>query len=665
MYSGLSAEGSTVGRLYPERQEPKLGMLDRTAKEIGGLLARRFHPSQVRFQWIVEAVSRHGSSLAGLSDAEILQESRSIRLKLRREGCTQELTAKAFAMVREVSRRTLHMSHLDVQLIGGLVLLNRMVAEMETGEGKTLTATLPACTLALAGVPVHIVTVNDYLAGRDAEWMGPIYRGLGLTVGTAVHGMQPDAKRQAYRSDVTYCTNKELTFDYLRDRIVLWDRPGPLRLQVERLYGEESRIPKLLLRGLHFALVDEADSVLIDEARTPLIISSEGSELYHAGVYQKAIGFAQGLAVGDDYAVSENDRTVEISQKCRGRIWKEPWLDVGVSINEEQREELIRQALVALHLFDRDKHYLIKDGKIQIIDEYTGRLMEDRSWERGLHQLIELKEGCKPTVRKETRARISYQRFFRRYLGLAGMTGTAREVSGELWSIYGLKVVTIPTHRPMKRTYLPDRVYSDAERKWKAVVKKVAEVHGEGRPVLVGTRSVEASEKLSAMLEESDLSHRVLNARQDKEEAEIIAQAGQLGQITVATNMAGRGTDIKLGDGIREIGGLYVIATERHESRRIDRQLFGRSGRQGDPGTSEAFVSLEDDLIKTYVGKALLWLGARAVGRGRGAVTRGVGKWLCWKCQGSAERLNARMRRDLLRMDEQLSESLAFTGRTE
>jgi preprotein translocase subunit SecA len=316
-------------------------------------------------------------------------------------------------------------------------------------------------------------------------------------------------------------------------------------------------------------------------------------------------------------------------------------------------------------LFDRDKHYLIKDGKIQIIDEYTGRLMADRSWERGLHQLIELKEGCKPTARKETRARISYQRFFRRYLGLAGMTGTAREVAGELWSIYGLRTVTIPTNRPMQRRYLPDRVYARAEQKWEAVVRTVADMHGQGRPVLVGTRSVEASELLSGMLERANLSHRILNARQDKEEAQIIAQAGQGGQITVATNMAGRGTDIKLGQGVTDKGGLHVVATERHESRRIDRQLFGRCGRQGDPGSSEAFVSLEDDLVKTYVGRSLRWFAGLAAKRHQGLAARWLGRYVFWKCEWSAEKLHARMRRDLLRMDEQLSDSLSFTGRTE
>ncbi|MGD2127005.1 MAG: prepilin peptidase, partial [Desulfobacteraceae bacterium] len=312
-----------------------------------------------------------------------------------------------------------------------------------------------------------------------------------------------------------------------------------------------------------------------------------------------------------------------------------------------------------------DKHYLIKDDKIQIIDEYTGRLMADRSWERGLHQLIEVKEGCEVTRRKDTRARISYQRFFRRYLKLAGMTGTAREVADELWSIYRMRVVTVPTNRPMHRRYLPDRVYRNAEKKWEAIAKRVSDMHGIGRPVLVGTRSVEASEHLSQLMEGENLPHRVLNARQDKEEAEIIAQAGRPGRITVATNMAGRGTDIRLGPGVADLGGLHVIATERHEARRIDRQLFGRCGRQGDPGTSEAIVSLEDELVNVYIGRVLRWLATATLRNPRGLMSRWIAKILFRRVQRTAERLHARMRHDLLRMDEQLSESLAFTGRPE
>lgn len=651
--------------LYPEREEPRLGKMDRFAATVGGLFAPWVRPGPGRFQWIIEAVRAHGPSVAAMSDEEILEQGRSLRPRLRREGFGQDLVSRTFALVREAAGRRLGTPHFDVQLLGGLVLLKGMVAEMETGEGKTLTATLAASAMALAGVPVHIITVNDYLAQRDASWMAPIYQALGLRVGAIVHGMPPAAKRDAYRADITYCTNKEVTFDYLRDRIVLWDRPTPLRLRVERLYGEQSRVGQLLLRGLQFGIVDEADSVLIDEARTPLIISSEGEGAHPPAVYRQAIEVAKGLVRREDYTLSESEHVVELTTHGKGRIRAFDWKEVGFRAGEEQKEELIRQALSALHLFSKDKQYLIKDGKIQIIDEYTGRLMADRSWERGLHQLIEVKEGCEVTVRKDTKARISYQRFFRRYLGLAGMTGTAREVAGELWSIYRLRVVTVPTNQSMKRRYLPDRVFRLAGRKWEAVLQTVAGLHEQDRPVLVGTRSVEASEHLSGLMEAAQLPHRVLNARQDKEEADIISEAGQPGHITVATNMAGRGTDIRLGPGVAEMGGLYVIATERHESRRIDRQLFGRCGRQGDPGTSEALVSLEDELVITYVGRLLQWSAAAAVKMPGGFWGRWIGAILFGRAQRIAERLHARTRHDLLKMDEQMSESLAFSGRTE
>jgi preprotein translocase subunit SecA len=326
---------------------------------------------------------------------------------------------------------------------------------------------------------------------------------------------------------------------------------------------------------------------------------------------------------------------------------------------------LVRQALVALFLFDRDKHYLVKDDKVQIIDEYTGRLMADRSWERGLHQLIEIKEGCEFTRRKETRARISYQRFFRRYLALAGMTGTAREVAGELWSIYGLRVVTVPTNRPMCRHFLPDRVYPNAEQKWETVVKTVCDMHQRGRPVLVGTRSVEASEHLSHLMQDAGLPHNVLNARQDKEEAQIIAGAGERSRISVATNMAGRGTDIRLAPGVVDLGGLHVIATERHEAGRIDRQLFGRCGRQGDPGSCEAIVSFEDELITVYVGRLLQWVAAVCLKFPASFPSRWLGKIIFRRAQHIAERMHGRMRHDLLKFDEHISDSLAFTGRLE
>jgi preprotein translocase subunit SecA len=662
--SNVSVKPGIVGKLYPEREEPRLKKADRFSAAVGGIFAPWLRPRAGRFKWIVESVNRRETQFGGFSDDQILAAGRDLAQKLRQHGFLQDLVARTFALVREAAGRTVNMRHRDVQLMGGAVLLNGMVAEMETGEGKTLTATLPACTLALSGVPVHIITVNDYLARRDAEWMGPVYRALGLTVGTIVHGPDPGARRQAYRCDVTYCTNKEVAFDYLRDRIVLWDRPSLIRLQLERLYGENSRANQLAMRGLRFAIVDEADSVLVDEARTPLIISSEADGFYDPGVYQQALSTARQLERGKDFIIT-SERTVELSKPGKDRIADTGWTDLEHPLNAAQRQELVRQGLVALHLFELDKHYLIKDGKVQIIDEYTGRLMADRSWERGLHQLIEVKEDCEITRRKETRARISYQRFFRRYLGLAGMTGTAREVAGELWSIYRLRVVTIPTHRPLQRRILKDRIHPAAGQKWAAIVKTIATQNQKGRPVLVGTRSVEASEHLSRLLEATGLPHSVLNARQDQEEAEIIARAGERGRNTVATNMAGRGTDIKLGPGVADLGGLHVIATERHDARRIDRQLFGRCGRQGDPGSAEAIISLEDELVDVYIGRALRWMAAAFLTFPGGPLGRWLGKYLFDRAQRKAESLHGRMRHDLLKMDEQISDSLAFSGRSE
>ena len=664
MYS-IAARAGVAGELYPEREERRLGKVDQWVATVGGVFASWLRPSPERFNSIVQTVKPYEEEIRGFSDGEILEAARSLKYELRSQGYQEGVVAKSFALVREVSGRHLGMRHMDVQLIGGLVMLNGMVAEMETGEGKTLTATLPACTLALGGVPVHIITVNDYLAQRDAEWMGPVYHALGLTVGVIQHGIDPATRRAAYQCDITYCTNKEVAFDYLRDRIVLWDRPTPVRLQIERLFGKDSRVQKLVMRGLHFAIVDEADSVLVDEARTPLIISSQGDGLYDTDIYRYALDIAKELVLNKDYSILPSERTVELTKKGKGRVAEFSWSDLGGLANVDQREELVRQALVALNLFERDKQYLVQDDKVQIIDEYTGRLMADRSWEGGLQQLIEIKEGCEMTSINETKARISYQRFFRRYRWLAGMTGTAREVAGELWSIYRMRVVTVPTNRPVKRYRLPDRVFTTAEDKWESVVKTISDTHQNRRPVLVGTRSVEASEHLSRLLEQAGLPHKVLNARQDKEEAEIIARAGEPGSIVVATNMAGRGTDIRLAPGVAERGGLHVIATERHEAGRIDRQLFGRCGRQGDPGSCEAMVSLDDELIIVYIGKVIRWLSTVAIKHPERVVAKWTGSMLFHKAQRTAERLHARMRHDLLKFDTSISESLAFTGRFE
>jgi preprotein translocase subunit SecA len=652
-------------RICPEKEDTKLGWFDRAGVRVGSMMARWTRPPARKFAWIIARTGRLAAGVRNLSDAEIAETARALGLKMRKEGYLDGLVAHTFALIREAARRKLGTPHFDVQLVGGLVLLKGMIAEMETGEGKTLTATLAACTAALAGTPTHIITVNDYLAARDAEWMGPIYQALGLTVGTIVSGMQPPARRTAYACDVTYCTNKEIAFDYLRDRIVLWDRPGQVRLQFEQLLGD-SRTNRLVLRGLNYAIVDEADSILIDEARTPLIISAETGDKTEEEVCREAFDVAKALVENEDFTLSLSERTIEITKNGKARIENEfPWELGRLCTNIAQREGLVRQSLVALFLFALDKQYLIKDGKVQIIDEYTGRLMPDRSWERGLHQLIEIKEGVEVTTRKETKAKISYQRFFSRYLKSAGMTGTAREVSGELKYTYGLKVVSIPTNRPLRRKHLPDKVYATADQKWDAIVQSISGLHRKGIPVLVGTRSVAASEHLSELLAAADLPHRVLNARQDKEEADIVSRAGVHGSITVATNMAGRGTDIRLGEGIARLGGLRVMATERHEAGRIDRQLFGRCGRQGDPGVCEAYISLEDELATVHIGKKVRWLAALFMGRGLRWAGRFVGETLIVRAQHSAERLHARIRRQVMKMDEQTGTALAFTGRQE
>ncbi len=647
---------------YPERARPHLGKLDQAAARMGSVVSRVWHGQRPTWNSIPGLVAVAALPLEGLDDRALRTHADELRRLLRREGLRRDLVARAFAIVREVAGRTLGLRHFDVQLMGGWVLLHGMVAEMETGEGKTLTATLPACTLALAGVPVHIITVNDYLAARDAEWMGPVYRALGLTVGVIKHGLDLKARRQAYAADITYCTNKELVFDYLKDRLVLGKRADAIHLQLERVAGQASRAKNLLLRGLHYAIVDEADSVLVDEARTPLIISGESGLSLEQAVYETALSLADRLQPEQDFFLERGERHIRLTEGGCGKL--EEWCRPlgGLWTGRIRREQLVQQALTARHLFVRDRDYLVKDEKIQLIDEFSGRVMGDRSWEHGLHQMIETKESCPLTSQRDARARITYQRFFRKYLRLAGMTGTAREIRGELWSVYRLPVVSIPTNRPVRRTGPPDTVFPTAAAKWDAAVRRIQAVHRAGRPILVGTRSVAASEHLSELLTAAGLPHRVLNARQDEEEATIIAQAGELGRITVATNMAGRGTDIKLAAGIAESGGLYVLATERHEARRIDRQLFGRCGRQGDPGSYEVFLSLEDEIVQQFGRRASQVAALFQVRRGR-PISSWLGAWIFGQAQRKAERVHARMRRDILKMDEQLETTLAFTGR--
>jgi preprotein translocase subunit SecA len=609
-------------------------------------------------------VESRGGALQDLGEEELKRAAEELRSSLKKEGLRNDHVSRAFALIRELASRTLGTRHFETQLIGGRVLLNGMVAEMETGEGKTLTATLAAGTAALAGIPVHIITVNDYLTARDAEWMKPLYEALGLQVGCIVHDMPPDRRKAAYNSDVTYCTNKEIAFDYLRDWIALDGRVNPLRLQVEYLYGKGARVHSLLLRGLHYGIVDEADSVLIDEARTPLIISRGCGNRDEAAFMQQAIQIARTLGNGLHYKLDHGSRKVDLTDLGRTRIREQAESLGPLWTGAVRREEIVRLALAALYRFRRDEEYLVNEGKIQIIDEFTGRVMADRSYEKGLHQLIEIKEGCEMTQRVETIARISYQRFFRRYLHLSGMTGTAKEVQSEMWSVYGLPVVRIPTHRTMRRKSYPDRVFGTEGEKWVAVGERVREMHARGRPVLVGTRSVAASEKASTVLTQRGLQHQILNAKQDRQEAEIIARAGETGCITVATNMAGRGTDIKLGPGIEERGGLHVILTERHEAGRIDRQLAGRCGRQGDAGSYAAVLSLEDPLLKAGAKGPVKWL-VRLLAYPACPFRRRLAAFVIRRSQKRIERFHLKVRKTLLREDERKGDMLSFSGRSE
>jgi preprotein translocase subunit SecA len=649
---------------YPQREDLRDSWLDRAAASLTGMVRQRIYGRNPGRGNFLAQVQTEGELLVGLTDQQIKDRIPELRRRLYSEGLDDALVARTFAIVREISERRLGMRPFDVQLLGGQVMLEGKIAEMETGEGKTLTATLPACAAALAGIPVHIVTVNDFLVMRDAAWMKPIYRFLGLTVGTITEGMTPDARRSAYACDITYGTNKQLVFDYLKDRLMLGRDARPMHLQIEGLHAEHARRGRLLLRGLCFVIVDEADSVLVDEARTPLIISNVGDASQEEQIYAEAITVARQLEMALDFSIQPRDHDVAITDRGKRRMTElaEPF--GGVWMGPRRRLELVKRALCALYLYQRDKQYLVRGGKIQIIDEYTGRVMADRSWERGLHQMIEAKEGCAITGQQETLARISYQRFFRRYLRVAGMTGTAREVAQELWAVYHLPVVTIPTNRPVQRLRLPEQVYLTAQEKWTAVVEAIRSMHERGRPVLVGTNSVAASEHLSEMLSAAGLQHQVLNARQDQEEAEVIARAGEAGRITVATNMAGRGTDIRLAPGVTEKGGLHVLATERHDARRIDRQLFGRCGRQGDPGSFQVIVSLEDELLHGHFKKHAGWL-RRLFPKMNTPLPDWLGGSIVSIAQRSAERHHARIRRDLLRVDEQLSDMLAFTGRSE
>jgi preprotein translocase subunit SecA len=584
-----------------------------------------------RLRRTATAVNALESQMAALSDEALKAKTPEFKDRLAAGESLDDLLPQVFAVVREAGKRTLGMRHFDVQIMGGQVLYEGRIAEMKTGEGKTLVATLPVYARALEGRGVTVVTVNDYLARRDAEWMGPLYEFLGLSVGIIQHGLDSAERRAAYNCDVTYVTNNEVGFDYLRDNMA-W--------QVE----------DLVQRELYFALVDEVDSILVDEARTPLIISGPSQE--SGELYEKFAQIIPRLKKGEDYTVDEKAHAVPIMEPGVAKV--EKMLGVG-NLYDQRNIELAHQlnaALKAWNLFHLDQQYIVKEGEVIIVDEFTGRLMYGRRYSDGIHQAIEAKEGIKVRGEDQTLATITFQNLFRLFDHLAGMTGTAKTEEREFRDIYGLDVVVVPTNMPMIRKDNSDIVFKSEKAKFEAVVNEIIGEHQKGRPVLVGTRSIEKSELLAAMLRRRGVECNVLNAKYHEQEAEIVKDAGQPAQVTIATNMAGRGTDIKLGEGVARNGGLHIIGTERHESRRIDNQLRGRSGRQGDPGSTRFYISLEDEVMRLFGGDRMTAIMDRVGFTDEQPIESGLVTKSIERAQSKVENHNYEIRKHVLEYDD-------------
>ncbi|RPJ81408.1 MAG: preprotein translocase subunit SecA, partial [Deltaproteobacteria bacterium] len=532
----------------------------------------------------IDLINQKEPAVSKMSDEDLKSQTALFKKRLQEGETLEDILPEAFAVVREASKRVLNMRHFDCQLIGGIILHQGKIAEMKTGEGKTLVATLPAYLNALNGKGVHIITVNDYLAKRDSEWMGKIYHFLGLSCGTIVHDLNDKERQAAYGCDITYGTNNEFGFDYLRDNMK---------------FNKES-----LVQGeLSYAIVDEVDSILIDEARTPLIISGPAEK--STSLYYQVNSIIPSFSKDVDYTIDEKARSAVLTEAGVAKAEKK--LQVS-NLYDPKHIELLHhtnQALKAHTLFKRDVDYIVKNGEVIIVDEFTGRLMPGRRYSDGLHQALEAKENVKIENENQTLATITFQNYFRMYDKLAGMTGTADTEAAEFKKIYNLDVVVIPTNQPMIRTDFPDVIYKTKKEKYEAVLDEIVELHEKGQPVLVGTISIDISESLSEKLKKRGIKHSVLNAKHHSQEAEIVSLAGQKNAVTISTNMAGRGTDIVLGEGVTDLGGLHILGTGRHESRRIDNQLRGRSGRQGDPGSSRFYLSLEDDLLRIFGGERI------------------------------------------------------------
>jgi preprotein translocase subunit SecA len=649
----------TAEALVPEKVTTGLdAVVDRAVGRV-----RRRHSVLQSLRAEAEAIDAHDRHFRGMNDAALRNRLFELRQWFRRQGeDADSRLGEALGLIREAARRQTGLHPFPVQLMGALALHKGYLAEMATGEGKTLTASLAAVIAGWSRRPCHIVTVNDYLAQRDAEWLSPLYEFCGVSVGFVTGELPQSGRALAYDQDVTYTTSKEIVADFLRDRLKLGGLHLPARRMIRRLIEPERPLDRgLVLRGLHTAIIDEADSVLIDEAVTPLIISGAEEDDGTDDIYKTAWNLALELEAGRDYKIDLRYREVELLPPGRARIEaSSPGLK-GLWRGPARQFELIRQALTAREFFLKGKQYVLRENKVVIVDEFTGRLMPMRRWRDGLHQMIEAKEGVTISPRDQTLARISFQQFFRFFRRLSGMTGTAQEAAPEFWHIYRLPVISIPTNEPCQRADLPDLLFPDWESKWEAIIAEIVRLHRQGRPILVGTRSVAVSEALAEKLAAVELPFSLLNATRHREEAAIVAGAGYRGRVTIATNMAGRGTDIKLGDGVAESGGLHVIATERHESGRIDRQLYGRAGRQGDPGSAQAFVSAEDELLKRFAPGFLrrsMQQAVQASPKSARRLSSGAFRY----SQFTAQRQAFKQRREVLKFDTWLAESLSFAG---
>jgi preprotein translocase subunit SecA len=642
--------------VYPERRPPSASLVQRLTAHLDAIEIDIGLRAERRF---VAAVRSNGPRLQSLADTAFSLEVKATRRELGAEGFHALAMVRACACACEAMRRALGKTPFDTQIRAARLMLQSRAVEMRTGEGKTLAIGLAAAIAGMAGIPVHCVTANDYLVYRDAELLRQTYALLGLSVASVTAQSTPAERRAAYRCDIAYCTAKDLVFDYLRDRMAGRGTRGDPRRRARHLMRDDSPAEELLLRGLCMAIVDEADSVLIDDARTPLVLAESVPSAMDQSITTPAIAFACTLRRDVDFAIHGAqpslmpDGTARLQEWARsaGPTWK----------SERRAKEIILMALCALHLFERDRHYVVRDGKIQMIEQSTGRLMPDRSWSRGLHQLIEQKEGCTASREQQPIAQMTFQRFFPRYLMLTGTSATLMEARSELRSVYALRVARIAPRLPGRRRLFAPRIYAESATKWDQVVQRIAQIHMTGQPLLIGTESVRDSDALAASLQRRGITHQLLNARQDQEEARIVAQAGQRGAITIATNMAGRGTDIALGEGVSALGGLHVICCLLNSSQRIDRQLQGRSARQGDPGSVDILVALDERLIKSWIPS---W-GLRAIcviNDAKSPIPTWIAHILIRLCQWLEERRERLARAQLIRRDQAMESNLTLGG---